>query len=504
MPKSRRPKTGSRIPITMAAGFRKFVKLRLFMTCRVPFPALILLGILACAGARSQSTLPALPLHTAGASIVDAHGERVHLRAVNWYGAESSDFVVAGLHRARLESIAALIRAQGFNAVRLPWSNQLLESNPGVDARLVAANPELAGLHAMEIYDRVVSALTKAGIMVIPDNHNSDAEWCCDNDDGNTLWYNQRYPQSRWLADWRAMAARYKSNPLVVGVDLRNEPRFNAVWGGPDETNWQKAAVLGGNAVLEVNPHLLIFVEGIDYALDLRGARALPVILKIPHKLVYEAHDYSYDYKDLADSRDYARRVTAKWGYLRQGKNPTPVWLGEFGVCNTRPGCVASNKPGEMGRWFGFLSEYVRTNQIDWAYWAVNGTQAGGAHRQAGAPEGYGILNPAWNGSALPELTRALQALNQGTGNREQGTGNREQGTGNREQGTGNREQGTGNREQGTGNFSYHLRSKDARCVMEGFVFSPRFTNSSSLVPRPCSLVHCPCPLVSLTGFRAD
>ena len=50
----------------------------------------------------------------------------------------------------------------------------------------------------------------------------------------------------------------------------------------------------GGNAVLSVNPNLLIFVEGLQYASDLRGVYYFPIKFDIPNHLVYEAHDYSW------------------------------------------------------------------------------------------------------------------------------------------------------------------------------------------------------------------
>src|SRR5438105_4350423 len=70
--------------------------------------------------------LPALPLSASGRWIVDANGHRFKLASVNWYGAEEQDHVVAGLERADLHAIARTIRAQGFNSVRLPWSNELV------------------------------------------------------------------------------------------------------------------------------------------------------------------------------------------------------------------------------------------------------------------------------------------------------------------------------------------------------------------------------------------
>ena len=217
----------------------------------------------------------------------------MRLAAVSWYGAESEDFAVGGLHLQPLDTIAEEIRRLGFNAVRLPWSNELVERDPAVPDRALAANPRLLGKHALEVLDSVVAALTRRGVLVVLDNHNSDAEWCC-GADGNELWYNARYPESSWIADWRAMAGRYRDDPRVIGADLRNEPRGRATWGGAAGTDWHAAAERGGNAVLAVNPDLLIVVEGIAYASDLSGADTLPIVLDVPGRVVYEAHDYAW------------------------------------------------------------------------------------------------------------------------------------------------------------------------------------------------------------------
>ena len=53
---------------------------------------------------------------------------------------------------------------------------------------------------------------------------------------------------------------------------MRNELRSGAQWGGNDpKLDWHAAAERGGNAILEVNPKLLIMVEGPEYSTDLTG-----------------------------------------------------------------------------------------------------------------------------------------------------------------------------------------------------------------------------------------
>jgi endoglucanase len=367
--------------------------------------------LLLLCGSRIAHAQPAFPLHTSGRFIVDSNGTRVHLNGVNWYGAESTDFVVAGLQAASLQSIVQQIKSLGFNVVRLPWSNQLYETNPAVGNYALAANPGMQGENALTVLDQVIAALTGAGIMVILDNHNSNAEWCCSTTDGNSLWYNTDYPQANWISDWQGMAQRYQNNALVIGVDLRNEPRSPATWGGDSSTDWHAAAELGGNAVLSVNPHLLVFVEGVNYALDLSGVASLPIQLNVANQLVYEAHDYGFDYTGLSGYSDYVSQVNADWGYLVTGSNPQPLWIGEFGTCNTANTCVNSGSNGDLGFWFNMITALIKQYGIDWTYWAVNGTESTGSGRIYGAAETYGVLNPTWNGSANPLLTARLESM---------------------------------------------------------------------------------------------
>lgn len=57
-----------------------------------------LLALTLLIAAASHGASP--PFHTSGRYIVDSDGQRVKLAAVNWYGAEEKDYVVAGLDRA--------------------------------------------------------------------------------------------------------------------------------------------------------------------------------------------------------------------------------------------------------------------------------------------------------------------------------------------------------------------------------------------------------------------
>lgn len=51
-------------------------------------------------------------------------------------------------------------------------------------------------------------------------------------------------------------------------------------------------------------------------------------------------------------------------------------------------------------------------NDIDWAYWPLNGTESTGASRTFGGEDSYGLLDPYWNGPAVPSELNPAPVIN--------------------------------------------------------------------------------------------
>eukprot|EP01084_Bolivina_argentea_P113030 201537_1 len=299
------------------------------MTC---FCYLVLFLVLNQANSFKDNRVTAdqLPLYVNGRYVVDKNGKRVKFACMNWYGAEEFDYVVGGMQWQNLSFIASLLPKYGFNCVRLLFSLELIESNPIITntTTLLKNEPSLWNKHAMDIFDFTVKTITNQNIMVILDNHVSDAGWCCSGTDGNGLWYTNNYPAQSWLNDWKNMANRYKDNPFVVGADLRNELRQSTVkgktltptWGdNNDATDWRKAAIECAKNIQSVNPNLLIVVEIIQYASQGQGVATHPILngdLSVSNKLLYEAHDYSWYHNDGADYKTLEKSNNERWGYI--------------------------------------------------------------------------------------------------------------------------------------------------------------------------------------------
>ncbi len=355
-----------------------------------------------------QDVLP--PLHTEGYRIVDARNRPVRLASVNWYGFDQKEFVVGGLDHQPLAAIVKAIKQLGMNSVRLPWANETFEMNPVVPDYAVKANPQFQGKHAMDVMDAVIAALARAHLLIILDNHMSRADWCCDEKDGNGLWFNAEYPEEKWLADWKAIVLRYKHQPYVVGADLRNELRSGAAWGGPDPAfDWHAAAERGGDAVLNANPKLLIFVEGPQYSTDFRGAAEKPVRLKVPGRLVYSPHAYASQNVKFQSYEEMKQALDSRAGFLLQTEPPAPLWVGEFGTCQTLTNCGPDGTPNHQ--WFVWFVQYLKEKNLSWCYWPLNGSQSSGESRKYDTLETYGLLSQDYKRIAAPEIVRLLRTI---------------------------------------------------------------------------------------------
>ncbi len=226
---------------------------------------------------RACSATPggSLPLHISGRWIAQCEGNMLQLTSVNWSGAQTTDLVPWGLNEENVSGIVKQIVAAGFNSVRLPWSNQMVEDpQPIPDASAIEAkNPqfEVDGQlpTPLQVFDDVVKELTDAGLLVILDDHSTDAMepesaagglknksdggCTCDSEDGNGLWwagYGSQYFSTttrptvagesetidsantsegtqHWISDWETVIGGLEPavREHVVGADLRNEPR---------------------------------------------------------------------------------------------------------------------------------------------------------------------------------------------------------------------------------------------------------------------------------------
>jgi endoglucanase len=310
-------------------------------------------------------------LSTRGRNLIDSQGNVVRITALNWFGLETSTYAPHGLWARSMSALLDQVVDLGYNALRVPFSTEMFDAGSTPNGIDFSLNPDLAGLDALGIVDKLVDGARTRGLKIVLDRHRPGAEA------QSALWYTAEYGEQRWIDDWKMLAARYSGDDTVIGFDLHNEPRGEATWGsGAPATDFRAAAERAGNAIHEVNPELLIIVEGVEaydgadywWGGNLRGAKAHPVRLNVPNKLVYSPHDYpaSVHEQPWFDAANYPDNLTAlwdeTWGYLVK-ENIAPIWLGEFGT---------KLETEKDEQWLAKLAEYIDVNNLSFAFWCLN------------------------------------------------------------------------------------------------------------------------------------
>ncbi|MBC7969410.1 MAG: cellulase family glycosylhydrolase [Verrucomicrobia bacterium] len=319
-----------------------------------------------------------LPLSTKGAQIVDASGQTVLLRGVNWFGIETETQVPHGLWIRDYKEMLAQIKGLGYNLIRLPYAVQSLRAATisGVDFT-IGSNRDLQGKTPLEAMDVIIQEAQRQGLMILLDSHRLNNQRIPE------LWYGDGFTEADWMDTWKLLATRYQKQPNVIGADLKNEPHGRASWGTNDRaTDWRLAAERAGNAVLAIAPHWLIVVEGVERNVpgqklarhwqggNLEGAGRYPVRLNKAHKLVYSPHEYGpgvYNqpwFSEAAFPKNLLNRWEIGFHYLAS-RNIAPILIGEFGGRQVD----ASSKEGI---WQRQLVSFIQQKKLNFAYWSWN------------------------------------------------------------------------------------------------------------------------------------
>lgn len=342
-------------------------------------------------------------LTTDGSKIVDMNGTEVWLTGVNWFGYNTGTNLFDGVWNCNLKDSIEGIADHGFNLLRIPMSAELLlqwKNGEYPQANYNQAyNSELNSLNSLEIFDYVLQLCEENGIKVMIDIHTVKTDASGHN---YPLWYRDDMTTEDFIEALVWIADRYKNNDTIIAYDLKNEPHGKAsedqfaIWNNSNsENNWKKVAEEAGNAILDVNPYVLIVIEGIqiypidpvsndftstndedyyntwwggnlmavkDYPIDLGSEERNKQIVYSPHDygpLVYEQPwfegGFTFDslYKDAW--YDY-------WLYIEE-ENIAPILIGEWGG-------FMDGGPNE--EWMTYLRQLIAEKNIHFTFWCYN------------------------------------------------------------------------------------------------------------------------------------
>ncbi|MDP4180302.1 MAG: cellulase family glycosylhydrolase [Bacillota bacterium] len=363
-------------------------------------------------------------LHVEGTNIVDKLGNKVWITGANWFGFNCRERMLLDSYHSNIVSDIEMVADKGINVVRMPIATDLLyawsqgQYPPSTDTSY--NNADLAGLNSFQLFNFMLQNFKRVGIKVILDVHSAETD-----NQGHTypVWFKDSITEDIFKAAWVWAANQYKNDDTIIGFDLKNEPHTNtgnlkilsqcAIWDNSNRaTNWKRAAQETALKVLDVNPNLLIFVEGVemypkdglfddesidtspwtgknDYYSDwwggnLRGVKDNPINLgKYQKQLVYSPHDYGpmvYEQPwfqgDFATADDaqaskilYEQCWRDNWAYIMEN-GISPLLVGEWG------GKTEGSDPllDSNEKYLRAMRDYIIANKykLHHTFWCIN------------------------------------------------------------------------------------------------------------------------------------
>lgn len=382
-------------------------------------------------------------LHAEGSRLYDMNGNEVWLTGANWFGLNCIEYSPHYLYAGDIDDMLQEVADRGINVIRFPISTELILSwmngtpyqisaggmqaayNPPVDQDDGNGGVVKAGTYGRinkdfveadgktlitsdRGFDIILDKCKKYGIKAFIDIHSPHA----DNSGHNyNLWYGKETADGTmvttdiWIDTLVWIADKYKNNDTLIGYDLKNEPHGKgqegekaAKWdGSTDENNWAYAATKCADAILEVNPNALIFIEGVEQSMsgampgdywgmgdrrdnspyigawwggNFRGAREYPITPEHgTSQIVYSPHDYGPSvYNQTWFAKDFTTQTLLDdywydtWAYIN-AENIAPELIGEWG---------GHMDGAENQKWMELLRDYMIKNHINHTFWCLN------------------------------------------------------------------------------------------------------------------------------------
>jgi aryl-phospho-beta-D-glucosidase BglC (GH1 family) len=288
----------------------------------------------------------------------------IKINGMNWFGLNTGTHTVHSLWLTPIDEYVSILKRGKFNAVRLTLSAHLMLNLDSlkVDGINESVNPGMSQMTAGQHLDDLVDRLARAGILVMLNMHRMTG--LGDNaEDIGPLWYSDAFPQDRVVEAWVSIAKRYASRSNVFAMDIKNEPHA-ATWGTQDpKTDFAAFCRRVGNAILAVNPNVLIGVAGITKCVwsdSVGPAVSHPVVLDVPDKVFYTPHFYNV-YRWWSDVNFQQYMDECIGNVVRAG---LPVIVGEWGYNET--------DESDM-RWLADFTKYMNALGVtNCMYWALN------------------------------------------------------------------------------------------------------------------------------------
>ncbi|KAN0030299.1 hypothetical protein ACTA71_010061 [Dictyostelium dimigraforme] len=288
------------------------------------------------------------------------NGVEITIQGIAWFGMETGTFSPGGLQTQSVESILDILVSTGFNALRLPFSVDMIINNRYPNQINYGLNPNLQGKTALQVLQYITSEAGKRGILIVLEQHRFDpsdyisALWyttqCITNVDGKCV----NYTEQMVIDSWVTLTNLFKQYWNLWALDIKNEPHDPVTWGtGNLQTDWDKAFVRIVNQIdAQTNFNGVYFIEGVQnnqgvcsnmynnwWGGNMSPVQCFPIYLNQANRVVYAPHTYcsSVFDQEFFNAPDYPNNMPTVWnaefGFLADNTptNQYAVLLGEWG-----------------------------------------------------------------------------------------------------------------------------------------------------------------------------
>jgi aryl-phospho-beta-D-glucosidase BglC (GH1 family) len=300
------------------------------------------------------------------------------------------------------------VKAMRMNVIRFYLNYRLFEDD---------ARPYEYKQSGWEWLDKNIAWAKKYGVYLILNMHVPQGGYQSGGE-GMALWDDPEN-QPRLTALWRAIAERYKNEPVIAGYDILNEPYVSK-----SMDQWESLAGRLVSSIRKADKNHLIIVEKLDMIKggDWRGWEQPNYFLVKDQNVMYTFHFYSpgsytHQYTPWTDLRDKdggkypdpdSRIYLENGGYMPFDKdylefmikahvrwgieNNVPMFIGEFGAYRE---CFKNGKNG-VG-WVRDVVDLAKENNVNFTYHCYHESAFGVYQNDAGLPD-PGYSNEALRG----------------------------------------------------------------------------------------------------------
>ena len=190
------------------------------------------------------------------------------------------------------------------------------------------------------------------------------------------------YTNQRWLAStWKHIANYYKSEPVIAGFDLLNEPARPGV-----ATTLRNIYEQCIDSIRAVDQNHMVIIEGNWYGNDHTG-----LFPPFDPNIVYSFHHYVGGINDtMTMYNQYRNGIALQYN--------VPLWVGEFGE--------------NSNTWANGIKEFFNRNDIGWSWWNFKSVERISSLFSYKITDEYQKLINYWGGNGIkPDTAEAFAGL---------------------------------------------------------------------------------------------